>query len=219
MIRDCTNCGKFFTTKPYMVRANKGIFCSVGCRAEAKRNERGPVPQMLLQNCKFDFNLFYKNHYQKALRIAILNIRDIQHAEEIVDEAFLYMCYSWNSFQIEDYAYGFLITKVKRLCWNANKKKSDAALSIDGLEEMLPAYEEGSEYHEILLHLIDLFIQELPPIQRTIVLLRYKGHKFLDIAAKIRICTSSVTTLFYKAERELKSRILKSTEYKEIIFH
>lgn len=90
---------------------------------------------------------------------------------------------------------------------NKNQKHRDDLVDLNTIEDN--AYENGGNFdedNEVLL--LDLALEKLDPVKKeTLILSRYQGFKYKEIAAILDCTESAVKVRIYRAMKELKEVI------------
>jgi RNA polymerase sigma-70 factor (sigma-E family) len=152
----------------------------------------------------------YKNHYNQLVRLAVMLVHDVQTAEEVVQDAFEAMHFSWRRLRDTEKALSYLRQTI------VNKSRS--VLRHRKVVEMhppKPAPDEQSAEHAALTLIersaVTSALRALPERQREAIVLRYYGDFCeADIAKAMGISKGAVKSHTARAMAALKSILLEA---------
>ncbi|MGC6768294.1 RNA polymerase sigma factor [Enterococcus sp. LJL51] len=156
-------------------------------------------------------NELIENYYQDIYRYCYRRCFGNQGlAEEITQEVFLRLVHHIKSYRFTGKFRNYLFTIAVNLCTNTLAKKQLPNLSID--TELLAAdvstnpVEQTLESEKKLI--IKGLIDELPPIQKDVIILRYYHNlRLKDIAQILEIPLSTVKSRLKQGQIKIKSRL------------
>ena len=129
--------------------------------------------------------------------------RDHGAAEDAVQEAYLRL---WeNRLKVEEKGVkSWLFTSVYRILIDAYRKNRRT-----DLPEFLPDTETGDDYGDFEnRELLNTALQDLTPVQRSIVLLKdIEGYRYDEIASMLDLTLSQVKVYLFRARKKLKASL------------
>jgi RNA polymerase sigma-70 factor (sigma-E family) len=152
----------------------------------------------------------YKTHYNQLVRLAVMLVHDVQTAEEVVQDAFAAMHFSWRRLRDTEKALSYLR--------QTTVNKSRSVLRHRKVVEMhppKPAPDEQSAEHAALTLIerstVTSALRALPERQREAIVLRYYGDfSEADIAKAMGISKGAVKSHTARAMAALKSILEES---------
>jgi RNA polymerase sigma-70 factor (sigma-E family) len=147
----------------------------------------------------------YTGHYNQLVRLALLLVRDVQTAEEVVQDAFESMHLAWRRLHDQDKALSYLRQTV------VNKSRSVLRhRKVVDMHQPKPAPDEPSAEHAALVLIersaVITALGLLPARQREAVVLRYYADlSEADIAQAMGISKGAVKSHTARAMAALKS--------------
>jgi RNA polymerase sigma-70 factor (sigma-E family) len=147
----------------------------------------------------------YTGHYNSLVRLALLLVRDVQTAEEVVQDAFESMHKAWRRLRDQDKALAYVRQTV------VNKSRSELRhRKVVDMHQPKPAPDEPSAEHAALLlferSAVIAALSGLPARQREAVVLRYYADlSEADIAQAMGISKGAVKSHTARAMAALKS--------------
>lgn len=160
------------------------------------------------------FRQLIERHQRVVINVIHRAIGDAWEAEDLAQRVFIQVYRSAGRYQPTAKFTTWLFTITHNTIRNEYRRRSrHAAESIDALPEgvELPATgnnpaSEASERE--LQQRIRAAVQELPDAQRTAVILcRYEGQSYEEIAAVLGCSVSAVKSLLHRARETLKERL------------
>lgn len=150
-----------------------------------------------------EYNNCVKIHADGVFRFVLKNIAQHSDAEDIVQSTFEKL---WMKREIVSYdkskAYLFSIAHNTMIDWIRKKKFVDAYQSVPEKGER--AFERQFEAKELL----DKCLEQLPPIQKSLILLRdYEGYDYEEIANITELNLSQVKVYLFRARKKLQDTI------------
>jgi RNA polymerase sigma factor (sigma-70 family) len=150
-----------------------------------------------------EYNNCVDNYSDGVYRFILKTVKDTDRAKDIVQESFTRM---WE--KVEDISYA----KAKSYLFTAAYHTM-----IDDFrrEKRLAAFEEApvmemtteNDYND-LKEVLDEAVQKLPPIQRSVLLLRdYEGYSYEEIGRMTDLNESQVKVYIFRARNSLKTYI------------
>jgi RNA polymerase sigma-70 factor, ECF subfamily len=150
------------------------------------------------------FELLFERHYQRVLRAAYGLLGSHAAAEDAAQEAFVALYRRPPSLEDETSLIGWLCRVASNRSMNMlrSERRELARLGrIDVLDEPDPAERIVQEEAQRELRAA---LASLPERQIQILVLRYAGLSYAEIAEAIGVAASSVGTLLARAERALR---------------
>lgn len=151
-----------------------------------------------------EYNKCVDDYSDGIYRFLLKNIRDMEIARDLVQESFMKL---WikrkdvNSEKSKSYlfstAYHTMIDYIR---------KHDRITSIESNEYHVPTTDE---HYSDLKEILDMAVQRLPDIQRSVVLLRdYEGYSYKEIGEITSLNEAQVKVYIYRARLFLKKYIV-----------
>ena len=150
------------------------------------------------------YNEAVKNYAKNIFRYVFKNLRDAHATDDLIQDCYLKL---WQHRErVDD-------TKVKSWLFSVahhamiNYVKSQARKTgLDGVEANRITVENGPEPDVKML--IEKSLQELPPVQRAVVLLRdYEGYNYKEIGDILQISESKVKVYLFRGRQRMKNSI------------
>jgi RNA polymerase sigma-70 factor (sigma-E family) len=149
----------------------------------------------------------YASHYKQLVRLALLLLKDLQTAEEVVQESFMAMHLAWRRLKDQDKALAYLRQTV------VNRARSELRhRKVVDLHPPKPAPDEPSAEHAAMVGFertaVVAALHLLPVRQREAVVLRYYGgFSEADIAQTMGISKGAVKSHTARAMAALRSML------------
>src|SRR5215469_15863119 len=148
------------------------------------------------------FEAFFRENFATTVRIANAVLRDVHLAEDVAQEAFIA---TRRRFPDSDLAAGWLHAAAAHLALNSlrSRRRHDARAHLDvgpsaedGPEQLVVASDEDERVRRAL--------RRLPRHAATVLVLRYSGLSYLEIAEAMGVRANHVGTMLRRAERSLR---------------
>ncbi len=163
------------------------------------------------------FAILVERHQHAVVGTAAKMLGDPGEAEDIAQQVFLRLWTSAKRYQPTAKFTTFLFTITRNLVFNESRRRSRRRqISIEEREEHGPVHADPESdnrpdhelLHAELRHAIDQAIDALPENQRlAVVLRRYEGTSYEDIAEILGTSVSSVKSLLFRARDSLRLRL------------
>ena len=158
-----------------------------------------------------EFEKFFKEKYRTLCLIACKYVKDIETAEEIVQEVLVRIWDKRDQLDIKGSIMAYITTSVKNSCLNYIKHQSIVA-AHERSEAQRVAYDPGEmeeEMADIELETAVLnAIAELPPQRQKIFSLsRVDGLKYQEIADKLGLSIKTVEAQMGSALKQLREKL------------
>lgn len=153
---------------------------------------------------RHDFKEVFQTHYPEMVQVALMYVRDLPTAEDIVQDVFVRF---WETVRQEappGNISGYLMTAVKNSSLNHLKH-----LEVEEkfCREYIQEAEADEERPEAFLQLVEQLLKELPPKRREILELSVVESKsYQDIALQLDISINTVKDHIKKAYAFLRER-------------
>lgn len=137
-------------------------------------------------------------------RFILKNIRNEEHARDIVQDAFAKMWEKAKDIQFsKSKSYLFTAAYHTMIDWI---RKERFTVDIDDHQEMMPANDSGySDLKEVL----NEAFEKLPEVQRSVIMLRdYEGYSYQEIGDITGLNESQVKVYIYRARVFLKNYLV-----------
>ncbi|MYL35336.1 sigma-70 family RNA polymerase sigma factor [Pontibacillus yanchengensis] len=152
------------------------------------------------------FQRLFKTYYPRVVRKVMTIVKNKQAAEDIAQEVFMKLYHTdWET--IEHMSAWLMTTAVNTAYNNIRSEKRHKAReekqthyseqAVASIEETFMIKENVTEVQEVL--------KKLTERDRTILLLKYSGYNYYDIASAIHVEHNSVGSLLARAKMRFKS--------------
>ena len=147
----------------------------------------------------------YTTHYQSLLRLAVLLVRDIATAEEVVQDSFIGMHAAWHRLRDTEKALSYLRQSVVNRSRSVLRRRVVADKNAPMPEPDMPSAEEGA-ISALERSAVISALRTLPPRQREALVLKYYADlSEAQIAATLGISRGAVKSNIARAAAALRS--------------
>ena len=169
-----------------------------------------------------DFESLFNSHYSELCSYANMFLKDLDAAEEIVQDLFVKFWENRESIKIASSVRSYLFTSVRNSCLNFIKhlkieesyKKHNESERESGSVTVDEEF-EGSELEMQIRKAID----KLPPERKKVFIMsRFEGLKYREIAEKSGISIKTVENQMGKAIKFLRHELADYTTIISIVF-
>jgi RNA polymerase sigma-70 factor (ECF subfamily) len=187
---------------------------------EARRIEAEEDRALVLQaksGDKVAFRRLVERHQRRAFAIAIGLVRDEADAHEIVQEAFLRVFKSLDSFEGTASFFTWLYRIVSNLSIDLMRKPArreteplDVARVEDGGDLPLVSHIDGADPQDVVRRAeirkrLEAALQELPPYHRGVILMReVEGMSYEEMAEAMGVSKGTIMSRLFHARRKLQ---------------
>lgn len=160
------------------------------------------------------FRQQFDRHYPSVRRKLIALVRDEAAAEDLAQEAFLRL-YSNPPDQL-DAVGGWLHRVLTRLAYDYMDKKARERALAQKQEQSMLAQPQSAESHEQAIIAQDdqeqlrEWLDSLPERDKQMLLLRYEGYSYAEIAEQLQVRQPQVGMMLKRAGERLKRRALQA---------
>jgi len=121
----------------------------------------------------------YRKHFAPLVRYAAMIVGP-EMADDVVQDAFVGICRSWNELDSVERMDSYLFSLVRRTAYNALRRREDSARRTTSLSELesVAILDDNLESLETRLSLAPL-LERLTPLEKRILLLHYFGNMTL----------------------------------------
>jgi RNA polymerase sigma-70 factor (sigma-E family) len=119
----------------------------------------------------------YATHYRRLVRLSVLLVRDVETAEEVVQDSFVAMHGRWRRLRDPDKALAYLRQTVVNRSRSVLRRRTVAARHIGAPPPDRPGADEDTVAAERRTQILDA-LRALPTRQREVLALRY----YLDLS-------------------------------------
>lgn len=152
------------------------------------------------------FNLIFEEYADKLYAYAYAFVKDKFVAEDIVQDAFIYLWTKKEKIEIKESIYPYLFQSVRNACLNYKVRQKIEAKYIEYAQAEHEAFDNDEESLEELHKLAMEFISKLPEKCREIFILGYvDGLSYTEIAEKLGLSINTVKTQLSRARSKLLS--------------
>lgn len=149
------------------------------------------------------YNRCVDAHSDALFRFALKHLRDRDNAKDIVQDSFLRLWLKLDTVD-ENKCRSYLFTTAHNLIVDRSRRRKYVTRYADGHENILVAHQ--SKYG--LKDELDRLLDTLPPIQRSLVLLRdLEGFAYQEIADMTGLDMTKVKVYLFRARKALQERI------------
>jgi len=176
------------------------------------RRETGAVRRPEDHRVADGFEAFFREQFAATVRIANAVVRDAHLAEDVAQEAFIATRRRFPDPEQAENAAGWLHAAAAHLALNELRARRrhegrmhhDIGPSrSDGPEDVVVANEEGERVRGAL--------RRLPRHAATVLVLRYSGLAYVEIAEAMGVKVNHVGTMLRRAERALQKEVEHET--------
>lgn len=153
---------------------------------------------------RHDFREIFQTHYPEMVKVALMYVRELATAEDIVQDVFMRFWETERYKTPPEHIGGYLMTAVKNSSLNHLKH-----LEVEEkfCREYVQEAEADEESPEVYLKLVERLLEELPPKRREILELSVVESKsYQDIALLLDISINTVKDHIKKAYAFLRER-------------
>ena len=165
------------------------------------------------------FDEIIHKYNRKLFALAFRMLRNRQEAEDVVQDVFMKMWMMGNKLDKYNDICALAVTMTKNNCldmlrkWKHIDNDTDGSLTMDAdpspspYDKMVTAEDES---------ILDLIIEELPPLYRDLVQLReINGLSYEEIAVKNDVNINTLRVTLSRARKMIKEKYLKYTDGRE----
>jgi RNA polymerase sigma-70 factor (ECF subfamily) len=158
-----------------------------------------------------DFEKLFKEKYRPLCLLACKYVKDIETAEEIVQEIFVKLWEKNNQLVVNGSIIAYISTSVKNSCLNYLKHKAIVA-TYEKSEAVRFAFDNSENEEEMydleLETAIIKAIDELPPQRKKIFMFsRVDGLKYHEIAEKMDLSIKTIEAQMGQALKQLRVKL------------
>ena len=157
------------------------------------------------------FESLFHSEYKGLCRMAISYVKNLETAEELVQESFVGMWERREHLDTERPVKSYLSTMVRNKCLNYlrdHRKFNTGMITLDQLASEHDPWPSDPVVYSELKKNIEVAIQELPGKCREVFLLsRNENLRYLEIADRLNISVKTVETQMSKALHHLRERL------------
>ncbi len=141
------------------------------------------VIQLIRSGDRKAFSLLVRRHQKSLLRLSVRFVKDMDQAEDVVQESFIKAYERLNSFEARSSFRSWLFQIAINTAKNKLRSRRDDTSSIDDVQLAVAAVAESGLVHNSISILIQSHIDQLPFKQKTALTLRvYEDLSFKEIA-------------------------------------
>lgn len=151
-----------------------------------------------------DYNTCVDQHSDALYRFCLHFLRDVESARDTVQDCFEKLWINKKQIPLEK-AKSWLFTCANHLMLNQVKRDKVKQQHLDSL---CWNQTQGSDQQFENQQLIALLVAELPPLQKSILLLRdLEGYTYQEIGASLSLTEAQVKVYLFRARLKVKKRI------------
>ena len=184
---------------------------------EEERQENHESPEVLCRRVKAGnqaaFSLLVRLFQKKVFLLALSILRNREDALDAVQETFMKVYQSLNSFEEERNFENWLLRIAKNVAIDHYRRQrskgrsEQETLPLESVEPWLAATNENPRKTE-MKRLIEAVLDELAERQRLVFVLRhFQGFSYEEVASTLGIAVGTVKSLHFKALERLKSLV------------
>ena len=141
------------------------------------------VIQLIRSGDRKAFSLLVRRHQKSLLRLSVRFVKDMDQAEDVVQESFIKAYERLNSFEARSSFRSWLFQIAINTAKNKLRSRRDDTTNIDDVPLAVAAVAESGLVHNSISKLIQSHIDQLPFKQKTALTLRvYEDLSFKEIA-------------------------------------
>ena len=149
------------------------------------------------------YNRCVDTHSDALFRFALKHLCDRDNAKDIVQDSFLRLWLKLDTVD-ENKCRGYLFTTAHNLIVDRSRRRKYVTPYADGHENILVTHQPKHGLKDELDRLLDT----LPPVQRSLVLLRdLEGYAYQEIADMTGLDMTKVKVYLFRARKALQERI------------
>jgi len=149
----------------------------------------------------------YAAHYRRLVRLAVLLVRDVETAEEVVQDSFVAMHGRWRSLREPDKGLAYLRQTVVNRSRSVLRHRGVEARHTPSAAPVLPGADEDALAAERRARVLDA-LRALPTRQREVLALRYYLElSEADIAETLGISRGAVKSHASRGAAALRSQM------------
>jgi RNA polymerase sigma-70 factor (ECF subfamily) len=152
-----------------------------------------------------EYNLCVDEFSDGIYRFLLKSIRNAELARDIVQESFLKL---WLKRKDVDYAKSksYLFATAYHGMIDQTRKKNWGDQSLD---HVIHNIETSDNHYSDIKEVLDMALETLPPIQKSVVMLRdYEGYSYQEIGEITDLTESQVKVYIYRARISLKKYLV-----------
>lgn len=174
------------------------------------------VIQMVRNGDRKAFSLLVRRHQRSLLRLSVRFVKDMDVAEDVVQESFIKAYERLASFEARSTFRSWLFQIAINTAKNKLRSRRDETSDIDSVPLAVAARAETGLLHNAVATLIQKHVDELPFKQKTALTLRiYEDLSFKEIA-EIMDCPYDTAKANYRhALMRLREELQSQTDLKE----
>ncbi|MGC5328670.1 sigma-70 family RNA polymerase sigma factor [Brevibacillus sp. SYSU BS000544] len=172
----------------------------MGVREQMKRNHSDPE----------DFQSIFRTHYPQVVRYIIRLVKDQALAEDIAQEVFMKL-YATNIREIENIS-AWLIKTAVHTSYNTLRQEKRRMLREEKEHSKETANSHSTEETWLQLDEIDSVRQTLHDLNerdRLLLLMKYSGYDYRELAKAAEVESSSIGTLLARAKKRFREFYLR----------
>lgn len=156
-----------------------------------------------------EYNITVKEHSNKLYGYAMRFLRNTEDAEDILQDVFEKLWLNRKKVEVEK-AKSWMFTTAHNAMLNLINKKSRVQLPGD---ENLPESSKKDLNMFESNQVVDRAVNILPPIQKSIILLRdLEGYSYEEIGDMLSLSSSQVKVYLFRARNKIKKQLKGLTE-------
>lgn len=154
-----------------------------------------------------DYNIVVKQHANALYGFALKFLRNSEDANDIVQDVYEKLWMNRKKVEVEK-AKSWMFTTAYHAMINFSNKRKRMTYDSDGMPERGEVEKDTFESRQ----LVDRAVSILPPIQKSIILLRdLEGYSYEEIGNILDLSQSQVKVYLFRARNKIKKRLKDST--------
>jgi RNA polymerase sigma-70 factor (ECF subfamily) len=155
-----------------------------------------------------EYNIAIKDHANALYGYALKFLRNSENAQDIVQDVFEKLWLNRQKVELEK-AKSWMFTTAFHAMLNFNKKRSRMEYNSESLPERGTNEKNLFELNQV----VDRAVSILPPLQKSIILLRdLQGYSYQEIGEILEISESQVKVYLFRARNKIKKQLKDSTK-------
>jgi RNA polymerase sigma-70 factor, ECF subfamily len=162
------------------------------------------------------FSTLVRRHQKALLRLSVRFVKDLDTAEDVVQEAFIKAYERLASFEARSSFKSWLFQIAVNTAKNKLRERRDGMVDISDIQLGVAAIAETTLVHGSVADLLQQFVDQLPPRQRMALVLRvYEDLSFKEIAAIMECPYDTAKANYRHALMKLKTDLEEHQELKK----
>lgn len=161
------------------------------------------------------FSTLVRRHQKALLRMSIRFVKDLDTAEDVVQEAFIKAYEKLSTFEARASFKSWLFQIAVNTARNKLRERREGSMDIEDVQLGVAAVAETTLVHGSIADLLQKFVDQLPPRQKMALVLRvYEDMSFAEIANIMECPYDTAKANYRHALMKLKTDLEEHQELK-----